>query len=260
MPPSAPPTPLLPMDPRFRRRRMEVRRDQGRRRLRLLLALLVVLGLTAVAWLLVRSPFLDVDRVVVEGAAHTPRVGVVRASRIRTGSAMVHVDESGAARRVEALPWIAHATVRLRWPGTVVVEVTERAPFAVTSIDGGNWAVLDESGRVLDRTPVAQPELAVLEGVGPVGSAGTTLANAEPALAVVKALTPQLRARTRSVGRTGPGEIELHLTPTGTVRLGPPSDLDTKLRAAERVLAQVDTRNMAVLDVRLPSSPVLTRE
>lgn len=259
MPPPAPPTPIVPMDPRFRRRRIEVRRDQGRRRLRLLLVLAAVLGLTAVAWLLVRSPFLDVDRVVVEGAAHTPAIGVVRASRVRTGSAMVHVDESDAARRVEGLPWIARANVHLRWPGTVVIDVTERSPFAVTGIDGGNWAVLDESGRVLDRTPVAQPELAVLEGVGPVGTAGSTLATAAPALAVIRALTPQLRARTKSVARTGNGDVELHLTPTGTVRLGPPSDLDTKLRSAERVLAQVDGRNLALLDVRLPASPVLTR-
>jgi hypothetical protein len=43
------------------------------------------------------------------------------------------------------------------------------------------------------------------------------------------------------------------------VRFGPPVDLTAKVRAAETVLAQVDTRDLDVLDVRLPASPVLTR-
>jgi hypothetical protein len=55
------------------------------------------------------------------------------------------------------------------------------------------------------------------------------------------------------------GEIGLRLRPRGTVRFGPPVDLTAKERAAETVLAQVDTHDLDVLDVRLPSSPVLTR-
>jgi len=55
--------PPVPMDPRIRDRRIEVKRAVGRRRLRVLLvagSIIVALGL---AFVTVNSPFLDVDRV-----------------------------------------------------------------------------------------------------------------------------------------------------------------------------------------------------
>jgi hypothetical protein len=53
--------------------------------------------------------------------------------------------------------------------------------------------------------------------------------------------------------------VEIRLAPEGSVRLGPPVDLDRKFDAIRAVLAQADLRNLAVLDVRRPDSPVLTR-
>jgi hypothetical protein len=44
------------------------------------------------------------------------------------------------------------------------------------------------------------------------------------------------------------------------VRLGPPLQLEEKFRATRTVLGQVDTQALATLDVRIPSSPVLTRQ
>jgi hypothetical protein len=43
------------------------------------------------------------------------------------------------------------------------------------------------------------------------------------------------------------------------VRLGPPDKLEEKLVAVETVLGQVDLSRLAVLDVRVPASPAITR-
>jgi cell division protein FtsQ len=260
MPPQASSQVRVPMDPRIRRRRIEVRRDQGRRRLRLVLALLAVLLLTAGTWTVAGSPLADVDRVRVVGAEHTPAAEVARATAVRRGTPMVKVDEGRAARRVEGLPWVATAEVDREWPSTVVVTVTERTPTAVTRTHAGEWALVDAAGRVLGVVAEAPPGLAVLEGLPPAAEPGATLDGGAAPLTVVAALTPELRARVRAVVTVAGEQVELRLTPRGTVRLGRPTDLAAKLRALERVLAQVDTRDLAVLDVRLPSSPVLTRE
>jgi hypothetical protein len=73
------------------------------------------------------------------------------------------------------------------------------------------------------------------------------------------ALSPELAARSDALVAVGDGEVELRLNPRGTVEFGPAVDLPAKVRAAETVLASVDTRNLATLDVRLPASPVVTR-
>src|SRR5439155_15848410 len=71
--------------PRFRRRRAAVRRDEGRRRLRLLVGAVSVAALTALAWALTQSPMMDLDRVRVIGALHTPRGTVIRSAALQYG-------------------------------------------------------------------------------------------------------------------------------------------------------------------------------
>ena len=259
MPQTRPMPVRFPMDPRIRRRRIEVQRRAGRRRLRVLVGVAVLVLLTVGGWLAVRSPLLDVDRIEVQGAAHTPRAAVLGAARLHRGAAMVNVDQAAAGRRIESLPWVGQARVRRAWPGTVLITVTEREPKAVTSTDGQHWALLDGDGRVLELTAARPPGLVALEGVGAPGAAGTTLETAAGALRVAQVLTPALASRTAAVVAMQGGEIALRLDPHGTVRLGPPDDIAAKEGAAESVLAQVDAHDLDVLDVRLPSSPALTR-
>lgn len=247
------------MDPRIRRRRIEVRRDEGRRRLRLLVAGSTILVLTAAVWFAFRSPLLDVDRVTVRGADRTPADEVRQAAGIWPGQPLVDVDVEGAQVAVEALPWVARAEIRRMWPSTVLIDVSERTGTAVTSTNTGEWAVLDDTGRVLETVAERPPGLLVLEGLGEVPQAGATVARAEGPLTVFAALSPSLAARTLAVAVLEGGQIELKLNPQGTVRMGGVEALDAKVRATETVLASVDVRNLAVLDVRLPSSPVLTR-
>jgi len=51
----------------------------------------------------------------------------------------------------------------------------------------------------------------------------------------------------------------LRLRAQGVVRLGDTGRLGPKLVAAEAVLGDVDAARVAVLDVRVPDTPVLTR-
>ncbi|MFP5316951.1 MAG: cell division protein FtsQ/DivIB [Acidimicrobiia bacterium] len=247
------------MDPRIRRRRIEVRRDEGRRRLRLLVAGVVVLVLTGAIWFGLRSPLLDVDRVTVRGAEYSSVEHVREAAGIPVGQPLVDVDLEGARVAVEALPWVDRARIQRVWPSTVLVTVTERTASAVTSTNTSEWAVLDGSGRVLELVPERPPGLLVLEGLGEAPRPGATVTSADGPLRVFAALSPSLAARTLAVVALEGGQIELKLNPQGTVRMGPVEGVVAKARAAETVLASVDVRNLAVLDVRLPSSPVLTR-
>ena len=250
------------MDPRIRRRRVEVRREEGKRRFRVLIGVTAVAAVAVGGWAANDSSLLDVDKVVVVGAVHTGAGEARSASGLRRGEPLSGVDREGAARGVEALPWVQDATVSRRWPDTVRIQVVEREPVAVTPSAGGGSALVDRSGRVLEWTDAPPPGLAVLASLTPAGPAGTTLGpEGVAALSVAVVLPAELRARTAGVAPAegGRGEVDIRLYPEGMVRLGPPEDLDRKFAAIRTVLAQVDLRNLAVLDVRRPDSPVLTR-
>ena len=254
-----------PIDPRFRRRLIEVRRHEGRRRLRLLAGATACAAVLGAAWGASRSPLLDVDHVRLTGAAHTRPSRIIQTAGSLPGRPMVDLDEAAAAQRIERLPWVADARVRRRWPNTVSIEVRERAPAASVPAAGGGWALVDDRGRVLEPVPNAPADRPALEGVPPVGAPGTLVpAGARGALAVARALTPALRLRVGAVVRAPDGELRLRLRADGVVRLGDTGGLEPKLVAAEAVLGDLDTHGVdghgvAVLDVRVPDTPVLTR-
>ncbi len=250
------------MDPRFHRRRIEVRREEGRRRFRVLVGITAVVALGCGGWAATDSVLLDIDHVVVEGAVHTPPAEARFASGLRPGEPMLDVDERAARLGVESLPWVQEATVRRHWPGRVRIHVVERSAAAVAPAANGSAALVDGTGRVLEWVATGPPELPVLAGLPPAGPPGTSLgAEGVATLRVAVALPIELRARTAGLAPAGGagGEVELRLNPEGMVRLGPPEDLDRKFTAIRAVLAQVDLRNLAILDVRRPDSPVLTR-
>lgn len=268
--PPAAPIPLV-VDPRMRSRRIGVRRDAGRKRLQRLTYVLagvavVVLGLAAL-----RSPLLDVDRVTVSATRHTTPAEVRRAAGIERGDPLIGVDPGAAARRIEALPWVARAQVSRVWPSTVTVRVTERIPVAQVRINAGRVAVVDAGGRVLAFRAVPPPPPAgaqagaappgtrspvVLTGVnGRLAEGGRLPADARAALRVAVAARDRLPGVLASVD----ADLDATLAEGGVVRFGSAKRLEEKLTALKTVLDQVDTGCLATLDVRVPGSTALTR-
>jgi cell division protein FtsQ len=241
---------------------VEVRREEGRHRLRVLVGITAVALVAGGGWAATNSRALDVDHIVVVGTVHTDPAAAVEATRIRRGERMVDLDLAAAARDLRRLPWVGSADVERHWPGSVRITVVERVPAAVVPADGGGDDLVDAAGRVLDHVDTPPAGLPVLAGISSPGPAGSSLSSdGVAALSVAIALPAELRSRVLGVGPVGgtAGEVQLQLPADATVRLGPPQDLQRKFDALRAVLAQVDLRNLAVVDVRRPDSPVLTR-
>jgi len=240
----------------MRLRRIAVRRNEGRRRLKRLVAALFVVALLVSGYALTQTPLLDVDRIEVHGAARTPVAEVHGALDVARGDPMVEVDERAAARRIETLPWVAEATVSRRWPGTVRVRIVERSPVAVLPVIEGRTALVDREGRILELIPGEPEGLLVLEGVaGPIAAGNVVPDDAREALRLVVALADRLPGAVRSVST----DLDAELSTGGTARFGSVEELDDKVVALETLLDEVDMSCVDVLDLRVPRSPALTR-
>ena len=248
----------ISIDPRIRQRRIEVRREEGRRRLRFLVGVVTVLFLAGVAAAATRSPLLDVDHIHVTGSAHTAREDILTAGHLDYGRLMIEIDTGPTERRIEGLRWVASAKVMREWPSTVRVEIVERTAVAAVAVADGRWAPVDRHGRILD--PVgdrpALPELLPLAPVTP--ETRVTPRSVRDAIAVAVAMPEALREDTAAVTSV-PAGLEIRLHGGGVVRLGPRTDVAAKLAAVDALLDRVDPANVAVIDVRVPDAPVLTR-
>jgi cell division protein FtsQ len=250
--------PEAAIDPRIRARRIEVRRHEGRRRLSRLVEVGLVVGVVLAFAAALFTPLLDVDEVTVVGTAHLPEDEVLAAAGIELGAPLVWVDLAAAGERVAALPWVAEVALHRGVDGVISLDVTERAPVASVPTPDGPVAV-DREGRVLGpaRSTLGRT-LVSLDGVARVPVAGGYLPAATgDALAAAAALAEVLPGIVTGLEVDG---LVATLAQGGQVRFGDASRLDGKLRSLSTVLGQVDLTCLAVIDLRLPGSPVLTRE
>jgi cell division protein FtsQ len=254
--PVAPPAPVA-IDPRILERREEVARQRTRLRLRVAAAVGAVVVVVAGAWAALHSPVLAARHVTVIGAVHTG-VGPVVAIVGATGQPLIDVDTGRVAARVEALPWVAHATVTRHWPDGITVTVAERVPAAVVDIPGHGAAVVDGRGHVLTTVSVAPPGTVVLSAPVTSGPPGSVLgAAAEPGLAVLGAVPPVLRPRLLQVDVGPDGDVTLALTGHVGVTLGLPVELPAKFVALMSVLLDVPPTAPEVIDVTVPDAPAV---
>jgi len=201
----------MPMDPRIRDRRIQVRRDEGRKRLRLLIAFgscLIAAGAVVAA---LHSALLDVDHVRVAGAVETPAAQITAAAGLDHHRFLVDIDPSAVRARVGALPWVADVEVRRRWPGTVRIRVTERKALASLPAPGNRTALVDATGRVLALTDSAPAGTVRLEGLAVAPAPGEELDGpGRAALVVAAALPATVRPRVAIIRAVADG-FELHL-------------------------------------------------
>jgi cell division protein FtsQ len=248
--------------PRMRSRRIRVLREAGRRRLKRVALVLAVVALVVGAGAATRTSLLDVDRVTVTGTAHTTVEEVRRAAGVELGEPLASVDPGAVAARVEELAWVDSAQVGRSWPSTVTVQVTERVPAAVVQVTDTRAALVDADGwvvsvepRAVDAPPEADGPV-VLTGVDERVAEGERLgADTRDALTVAAAVAERMPGVVASVST----DLYAALADGGAVRFGSTEDLDEKITAVKTVLTEVDVACLAVLDVRVPGSPALTR-
>jgi cell division protein FtsQ len=245
------------IDPRILERREEVARQRTRSRLQVAGAVGAVVVMLGLSWAVLHSPLLAARHVTVVGAGSS--TGAVMAAAGLDGQPpLIDVNPGQVAAHVEALPWVAHASVARQWPDTVTVTVVERVPVAAVDRPGHGAVLVDRGGHVLASVAVVPPGTVVLSAPVAVGPPGSVLgAGAAPALAVVRAVPPALERRLESVAVAADGDVTLALTGNVGVTLGPAVELRAKFQALYTVLVDVPPPSPEVIDVTVPGAPAV---
>lgn len=253
------------VDPRFRARRIAVRREAGRRRLRRLLALAAVAVVALATVTVLKSPVLDVDEIAVSGGRYSGPDVIRETAGVDIGAPLLLADLDRAETRIESLPWVAEATVTRDLPGAVEIRVEERTAVAKVSIVGRS-VVVDDSGRILatDELPPAVPDQPTFVTVVAPGAATPPALGGVVDADLLDAVGLAGRLRANPAGavatvRVRPS-LHLELTGGGRVEFGDATALDDKVEAFRTTFARVDLTCLDTLDVRVPTHPVLTRE
>jgi cell division protein FtsQ len=191
-----------------------------------------------------------VQHIVIQGRANTPEPLLRAAHGVSPGQPTLAFSVEQARQRIETLSWVEHATVERRLPGTIVVSLTEKRPFAIWQ-NQGRFTLIDRDGQV-----VADQDLADFRHLPLVVGAGAP----EHAAALLDALAkvPAVQSRVVAAVRVGERRWNLHLNNGADVLLpeGAESAALTKLMELQASIALLD-RPLQLVDMRLPDRLVI---
>jgi cell division protein FtsQ len=199
----------------------------------------------------------ELARIRIVGRSVLDSVEIMERAGLAEGMKLSAVDLEGVEQRIASHPFIERAAVYHGDHGTLVVEVTERAPAAMTFV-GGAPLYLDSQGVVLPyRFSAATFDLPVIWGIlgkvsdtaaaevreGEKGRAGVDSLRSIEALGVVRALRDYDEALYRQISeivRQENGEYTL-VTADGSipVRAGRPEEIEGRLKKLQTFLLSV---------------------
>jgi cell division protein FtsQ len=188
---------------------------------------------------------LRVTDIVIEGRANTPEPLLWAAIGVNKGDPILGFSLEETRARIETIPWVEHATVERRLPGTLVVNLQERRPFAVWQ-NQGKFVLVDRTGQVVTNQDVAQfPHLPLIVGQGAPTSAASLLdaLRERPALAEKVIASVRVGDRRWNLRMTNGTDVML---PEGHEVAG----LD-RLMTLQQLHSVLD-RPLAAIDMRLP--------
>lgn len=247
------------------RRKKTPRRFDWRRLLRRSFRVLLFTGSTSilvVAALLAGRMLLDwgyfqVATVQVTSHQRVSAEEIVALSNIQIGSGIFDLDLQRIGRKIEENPWIARASVRRQFPRDVLIDVEERHPVAILSLDYLYY--VDGSGTIFKALEGSdQLDLPVISGLKPEDLQRNPQA-AEQHLRAAVDLLKQLAYR-QNLKLTDVSEI--HINPQGLslvtcrggipIRLGQ-RDFSGKLDRLERVYQELQPRlqSLAYIDLNV---------
>jgi cell division protein FtsQ len=193
---------------------------------------------------------LRVTELVIEGRANTPEPLLRAAIGVSKGDPILGFSVEQARQRVETLSWVEHATIERRLPGTVVVFLQERRPFAIWQ-NQGKFALIDRAGQLVANQNVAEfRQLPLVVGAGAPADAAT----------LIDALTnrPELQKRVIAAVRVGERRWNLRLNNGADVMLPEGHEVQAldRLMQLQQQHSLFD-RPLAAIDLRLPDRLVL---
>jgi cell division protein FtsQ len=209
--------------------------------------LVAVLLLAVGTWVAYFSPLLVVREVAVAGQRVVAADEVITAAAVPMGTPLARQDVQGIAERATRIPAVEAASVTRRWPGTLLVTVTERdAVLAVRQ--GGDFVLVDAAGFAYDRVATA-PRGAVQAEADP-----TDQAVLRDIGAVAGALPDELGGQVELLTATSRDHISLELRSGLKVNWGSAADSPLK---AQIVTALLKGEPRKTIDVSSPNNPAV---
>lgn len=187
---------------------------------------------------------LAADRINISGLQHHDPADVLSHIGVKPGGSLVGFDADEARILLEALDWVADASVRRSFPNRLDVALNEREPFAIWQ-NAGSYAVIDREGTVMSGlNPLPLRHLPLVTGAG-ANVAARDYVNQMEAM-------PGLRQKVQAAARVGGRRWTLYLDNGVKIAL-PELDVEAALKRVAELDATQNILSKGIREIDLRS-------
>lgn len=238
------------------RNSVQARRKRAKRRQRhLFLFRLLCCVLVCMAAVLATTVFFRVSNVEIVGDTRYTTKELIDASGIQNGDNMFFLDGSHVSEVLEAqYPYLSAVKIHRKFPSTLQIEVSDRTP--ILSVDnGGEYLLLDSTGKVLDRVSEAAENTAVVSGAEEEDlEVGSTVGEAEEklqtALDIMAMMTQySMNADVKSMDISKTYDVQIEYANRYSVLLGNMDDLEHKIQFLQAILKEASLPETGIIDL-----------
>ncbi len=205
---------------------------------------------------------LKVNEIEMTGLSEEIRRGeVMAAMQIGYGEPIVWLDTTAARKRVENLAWVANATILRLLPDRLVVNLTERVPFAIWQINGRQMVIDGEGIVISDELDDHYAGLPLVVGAGANTDARDFLTALERWPSIQSRLLAAVRVAERRWNIRLLNDVDIRLPEDNpAAALDELVALDDAYGLLARDIVAVDFRVRDRITIRLTDSAALRRE
>lgn len=198
---------------------------------------------------------LKIEKIEITGCTLTSKEEVMEALGVQKGDSILQFSVNDAKKNLNVLPFVDHVLIERQLPGSIIIHISERTPFAVWQ-NQGKFVLIDRQGNIVNDHGMSGKDGNAFLKLPLVVGKGANLAAAE--LLDIITTQPEIKKRLVAAVRVGERRWNLDLRDGTTVFL--PENQEEP--AVQRLIRyqkdfQLLDRPVKNIDLRLPDRMVI---
>jgi len=220
-----------------------------------------ILLILLTGFVLLRSPFFEVRRVLVRGNQYLVEEKIQALAGINVGMNIFKLDLTATAENLKMIPMVKDVQVTRVLPSTVLITIKERRPLGLLSTEEG-FIEVDEEGVCLQKAGSGTPGLPVITGVTANAVSPGEVVEAErleEALMVIGGLPGEAVIKLSEVHVDQDRQIKIYTMEGMQCRFGTATEIQEKGAVLAQVLQEIYKQGAKVkyIDLSCAGAPVV---
>lgn len=234
-------------------------------RIRSIMLVLLCLAVLIALYFFLHSSLFFISKVTVNGNKVVPTKDIVSLSGIKTGTNIFDFNTEASIKAVKIIPKIKNAQLSRKLPDEVVIQVTERKPWALVPSKEG-FLIIDDQGICLDKNQnldlAELPVISLTDVPARINEGQQLNANSIKLVRqIITSLPPWLLKQVSEYHCSKDNQVSIFTIDGIQIRLGGSDRLAEKLRLLEEAMKLRDQNDSQetfdYIDLRYKGQPVI---